>query len=62
MQEGFGGTCFPSAGLLMMLTLWECCESISEFAGDQIDIAKYYDFDGDFQLEREPKLHPQLIR
>jgi heme-degrading monooxygenase HmoA len=36
------------------LTFWESREAISEFAGDNIEAAKYYDFDREFLLELEP--------
>ncbi len=37
-----------------MLTFWESREAIARFAGDNIEIAKYYDFDKEFLLEMEP--------
>lgn len=38
----------------LMLSLWESEEAIERFAGNPIDVAKYYDFDKDFLLELEP--------
>lgn len=37
-----------------MFTFWEDEAAIRRFAGDDIAIAKYYDFDGDYLLEKEP--------
>ncbi len=37
-----------------MLTLWEDEAAIRRFAGDDIRVAKYYDFDAAFLLELEP--------
>lgn len=37
-----------------MFTFWEDVESIRRFAGADIEAAKYYGFDGDFLLEKEP--------
>lgn len=38
----------------LMLTLWESTDSIRAFSGDDISIAKYYDFDPDLLLEMRP--------
>jgi heme-degrading monooxygenase HmoA len=38
----------------LMVTFWESEEAICAFAGDDIRVAKYYDFDKDFLLELEP--------
>ena len=38
----------------LMITFWESEEAIHAFAGDDISVAKYYDFDRDFLLELEP--------
>ncbi len=38
----------------LMVTQWESYEVIKAFAGEDISIAKYYDFDKDFLLEFEP--------
>lgn len=38
----------------VMLTFWESREAIARFAGNNIEAAKYYDFDRDFLLELEP--------
>jgi hypothetical protein len=39
-----------------MFTLWEDEQAIRRFAGDDIAVAKHYDFDGDFLLEMEPEV------
>lgn len=36
------------------LSFWESRDAIAAFAGDDIECAKYYDFDRDFLLELEP--------
>ncbi len=38
----------------LMLTFWESEGAIRAFAGDDINVAKYYDFDKNFLLEMEP--------
>jgi heme-degrading monooxygenase HmoA len=38
----------------LMITFWESEEAIRAFAGDDINVAKYYDFDKDFLIEMEP--------
>jgi Antibiotic biosynthesis monooxygenase len=38
----------------LMITFWESEEAIRAFAGDDINVAKYYDFDKDFLIELEP--------
>lgn len=44
------------------LTFWDSEEAIREFAGENIDAAKYYDFDADFLLELEPHVkHYELF-
>ena len=40
--------------IFLMVTFWESEEAIRSFAGDDISVAKYYDFDKDFLLELEP--------
>jgi hypothetical protein len=37
-----------------MITFWESENAIRAFAGGDISVAKYYDFDKDFLLELEP--------
>jgi hypothetical protein len=45
-----------------MFTFWEDEAAIRRFAGDDIEVAKYYDFDSDFLLELEPTvLHFEVI-
>ena len=38
----------------LMVTFWESEEAIRAFAGNDISVAKYYDFDKNFLLEMEP--------
>ncbi|MEM8861114.1 MAG: antibiotic biosynthesis monooxygenase [Chloroflexota bacterium] len=38
----------------LMVTQWESYDVIKAFAGEDIETAKYYDFDEDFLLEFEP--------
>lgn len=38
----------------LLLTLWDSVDAIRQFAGDDMDKAKYYDFDADYLLELEP--------
>jgi heme-degrading monooxygenase HmoA len=37
-----------------MLTFWESEDAVRAFAGNDMNVAKYYDFDKDFLLEQEP--------
>jgi heme-degrading monooxygenase HmoA len=39
----------------LMITFWESEETIRAFAGDDITVAKCYDFDKDFLIEMEPR-------
>jgi heme-degrading monooxygenase HmoA len=39
----------------LMVTFWESEAAIRAFAGDDVNAAKYYDFDKDFLLELEPR-------
>jgi heme-degrading monooxygenase HmoA len=39
----------------LILTFWESEDAIRAFAGDDMSVAKYYDFDKDFLLELEPR-------
>jgi len=36
-----------------MLTFWDDTEAIKRFAGDDFGMAKYYDFDSDYLIEKE---------
>lgn len=38
----------------LLLTLWDSCDSIRTFAGDDIHRARYYPEDADYLLELEP--------
>ena len=45
-----------------MFTLWEDEAAIRRFAGDDMEVAKYYDFDGEYLVEMEPHVvHFQVI-
>lgn len=37
-----------------MLTFWDDVDAIKRFAGEDIEVAKYYDFDRSFLIELEP--------
>jgi heme-degrading monooxygenase HmoA len=37
-----------------MLTFWDHTDAIKRFAGDDFNMAKYYDFDSDYLIEMEP--------
>ncbi|MGH8177167.1 MAG: antibiotic biosynthesis monooxygenase [Steroidobacter sp.] len=39
-----------------MLTFWDDIEAIKRFAGEDYEGAKYYDFDGDYLIEKRPKV------
>jgi heme-degrading monooxygenase HmoA len=38
----------------LLITLWESLDSIKQFAGDDVEKARYYPEDTDFLLEFEP--------
>jgi heme-degrading monooxygenase HmoA len=38
----------------LMVTFWESEDAVRAFAGNEISVAKYYDFDKNFLLEMEP--------
>ena len=38
----------------IMLTFWDSLESIKAFSGDDVNVAKYYDFDAEVLLEMVP--------
>ena len=42
------------AAHILLLTLWDSEDAIRQFAGEDIEKAKYYDFDPDYLLELEP--------
>jgi len=45
-----------------MFTLWDDLEAVRRFAGDNIALAKYYEFDPDFLIELEAKVtHFEVI-
>src|SRR5262245_30879591 len=37
-----------------MLTFWDDVAAIKRFAGEHYQVAKYYDFDSDYLIEKEP--------
>ncbi|HTV72650.1 MAG TPA: hypothetical protein VME66_02955 [Candidatus Acidoferrales bacterium] len=37
-----------------MLSLWESANAVKGFAGEDVEVAKYYDFDRYFLIEIEP--------
>jgi hypothetical protein len=39
-----------------MLAFWDDVEAIKRFAGEDFELAQYYDFDDAFLIEREPKV------
>ena len=39
-----------------MLTFWDDTDAIKRFAGDNFSIAKYYDFDSDYLIEKEARV------
>lgn len=44
------------------LTFWESMEAIRGFAGDDVEIAKYYPEDQEFLLEFEPRvIHYEVV-
>ncbi len=46
----------------VMLTLWESRDVIKDFAGDDIEAARYYQFDREYLIELEPTvLHHQVF-
>jgi heme-degrading monooxygenase HmoA len=44
-----------------MLTFWEDVEAIKRFAGDDFQVAKYYDFDRAFLIELEPHVRHYTV-
>ncbi len=40
-----------------MLTFWDSLRAVADFAGEDVSAAKYYDFDSEFLVEQEPKVH-----
>jgi heme-degrading monooxygenase HmoA len=46
---------------VLMLSVWESQAAVAAFAGEQIDQAKYYDFDSDFLLEFEPTVQHYTV-
>ena len=37
-----------------MLTFWDDVDAIKRFAGENYERARYYEFDDDFLVEKEP--------
>jgi hypothetical protein len=46
-----------STAHFLMVTFWDSEEAIRAFAGNDISVAKYHDFDKDFLLEMEAALN-----
>lgn len=44
-----------SVAHFVMLTFWESESAVETFAGSDVTVAKYYDFDDDFLLHKEPR-------
>lgn len=67
LRRDEGGVCHVT-----MLTAWRNLEAIAAFAGEDVEAAKYYDFDRNYLLEMEPTVQhyqvtaaafgPQLLR
>jgi heme-degrading monooxygenase HmoA len=46
----------------LMMSLWSSLDAIIAFAGDDIDLARYYPQDSDYLLEMEPSVtHYQVL-
>ena len=45
------------AAHFLITTLWDSVDAIKKFAGEDYEVARYYDDDDDFLLEREPRVH-----
>ena len=45
------------AAHFLITTLWDSVDAIKKFAGEDYEVARYYDEDDDFLLEREPRVH-----
>ncbi len=45
----------------LMLTFWESEEAVVAFAGKDVTVARYYDFDDDFLLAKEPRATHYLV-
>jgi heme-degrading monooxygenase HmoA len=39
-----------------MLTFWDDTDAIKRFAGEDFAVAKYYDFDSDYLIEKEARV------
>src|ERR1700737_1236508 len=44
-----------------MLTFWDDVDAIKRFAGEDIQVAKYYDFDRSFLIELEPTVQHYTV-
>jgi hypothetical protein len=44
-----------------MLTFWDDVAAIKRFAGEDFELAKYYDFDDAFLVEREPTVRHYTV-
>lgn len=46
----------------LLTTFWESWEAIRRFAGDDVQVARYYPQDDDYLLEREPTVrHAEVL-
>lgn len=46
----------------LLISLWESNDAIRQFAGDDLDVARYYPADKDFLLEFEPRvMHYEVL-
>ena len=44
-----------------MLTFWADFDAIRRFAGEDLEAAKYYDFDPEYLIEMEPKVRHAVV-
>ena len=44
-----------------MLTFWDDFAAIRRFAGDDVEAAKYYDFDPQYLIELEPRVRHAVV-
>jgi heme-degrading monooxygenase HmoA len=47
---------------VMTLSWWDSLDVIRTFAGDDIEVAKFYPEDDDYLLDREPVAHHYIVR
>ena len=44
-----------------MLTFWADFDAIRRFAGEDLEAAKYYDFDPEYLIEMEPRVRHSIV-